>query len=80
MPEQPADNPASMMKRSFEQKEPVSLTSDRLKWDRLGDLYAVIVTLEHLEIVWARGCCTDDELNLTFFHFIVFFSLFCDNV
>jgi len=41
--------------------EPVDLSKERNKWEKLADLYAIIVTVEHLEIVWARGCCTDDE-------------------
>eukprot|EP00485_Elphidium_margaritaceum_P023885 CAMPEP_0202712768 /NCGR_PEP_ID=MMETSP1385-20130828/45207_1 /ASSEMBLY_ACC=CAM_ASM_000861 /TAXON_ID=933848 /ORGANISM="Elphidium margaritaceum" /LENGTH=220 /DNA_ID=CAMNT_0049372899 /DNA_START=41 /DNA_END=703 /DNA_ORIENTATION=+ len=41
--------------------EKVDLSKDRKKYDLLADLFSIIITVEHLEIVWARGCCEDDE-------------------
>ena len=45
----------------MQQLPKIDLSKDRLKWEKLADLYALIVQVEHLEIVWARGSCKDDE-------------------
>jgi len=34
---------------------------DRKKYDNLADVYAIIIQVEHLEIVWSRNCCTNEE-------------------
>jgi len=49
----------SLIKPSY--NEPIDLSKDRNKYDKLADLYSIIVTTEHLEIIWARGCCSDDD-------------------
>eukprot|EP01084_Bolivina_argentea_P081284 147197_1 len=41
--------------------EKVDLSKERQKYDKLADLYSILVTVEHLEIVWARGCCDDEN-------------------
>ena len=41
--------------------EPVDLSKEKTKYNKLADLFSIIVTVEHLEIVWARGCCEDDK-------------------
>mmetsp|Transcript_105983 Transcript_105983/g.129271 ORF Transcript_105983/g.129271 Transcript_105983/m.129271 type:complete len:214 (+) Transcript_105983:87-728(+) len=41
--------------------KPVDLSKDRLKYDKLGDLYSIIITVEHLETIWARDGCDDDS-------------------
>ena len=47
-----------------ESKQPelqkVDLSKEKQKYNKLADLYSIIITVEHLEIVWARGCCEDD--------------------
>ena len=82
-----AFNPQSSPPRQpqkFAQLPKVDLSKQRQKFDRLADLYATIVSTEHLEIVWARGACTDDELsvvvqilfNKLFFFFYFFFFVY----
>lgn len=46
------------MKR--QELEPVDLSKEKTKYNKLADLFSIIVTVERLEIVWARGCCDDD--------------------
>ena len=41
--------------------EKVDLSKEKLKYSKLADLYSIIITVEHLEIVWARGCCPDES-------------------
>jgi len=40
--------------------EKVDLSKEKQKYNKLADLYSIIITVEHLEIVWARGCCEDE--------------------
>eukprot|EP01083_Nonionella_stella_P098476 276962_1 len=40
--------------------EKISLSKEKAKYNKLADLYSIIVSVEHLEIVWARGCCEDE--------------------
>ena len=40
--------------------EKIDLSKEKTKYNKLADLYSIILTVEHLEIVWARGCCEDD--------------------
>eukprot|EP00483_Globobulimina_turgida_P000251 UN00251 len=48
---------ASEMKQQLEK---VDLSKEKQKYNKLADLYSIIITVEHLEIVWARGCCEDE--------------------
>ena len=47
----------------YTELEKVSLSKEfeKQKYYQLAELYSIIVTMEHLEKQWARGCCTDDE-------------------
>lgn len=47
-----------------EQFVKVDLSKDRVKYETLADIYSIIICVEHLEIVWARGCCEDDAYTL----------------
>ena len=51
------------VQQRFVELPKVDLSKERLKWDRLADLHATVVATEHLEIVWARGACSDEELS-----------------